>query len=220
MDTKTDFYAKSDSNSFPLAEKLEYYVEADGLLNSLIFQQQEDRGETEPTDTTVAGQSDYAHASRLHNTKWLKINYGNGFIPARYKPEADLIAQYGNELDGVLTSWPASSPIYFTKRGKDFVYPAPTAAQAGANRLKRSVELLPPDLDRASNATPTLVPVNFHYLHSAYAAKKWLDRDDPLWAKANEAWTEGVPLMLDTMYPRARQAEVVMGVPDDDGSEY
>jgi len=37
LDTQTDFYAKSNSTMFPIAEKLAYYVEADGILNSLII---------------------------------------------------------------------------------------------------------------------------------------------------------------------------------------
>lgn len=220
LDTKTDFYCKSNSTMFPLAEKLSYYVEADGILNSLIIDQQEDTNEEEDTKTTVAGQSEYKEKARIHHVNWLKINYGDGFIPARYKSEQDLISEYGSDLETVLAGWDQSDPIYWYKGTWLFVKPAPTTAQAGADRLKASLELLPVDLDRTTNTTPTLVPANYHYLHAAYAATKWLDEDDPLWKKAKRAWDEGVPMMLATMFPRARQAEMIAHVPDDDGSNY
>lgn len=217
MDTQTDYFARSDSTSFPAAEKLAYYVEADGILNGLIISQQEDRAEEEWTKTTVADQSEYQEKARVHHVNWVKIDYGDGFIPARYVSEADLIAKYGTDLETVLASWPASDPIYRYKGSHLFVNPAPNSDQAGANRLKASIELLPAALDREDNDTPTLVPVNFHHLHCAYAAMSWLDEEDPLWKKAKRKWDEGVVLMLDTMYPRARQAEMVAGTPDDLG---
>lgn len=220
LDTQTDYYAKSNSTMFPLPEKLAYYVEADGLLNALIIDEQEDTNEEEDTKTTVADQRDYKQKARIHHINWLKINYGDGFIPARYKSEADLISEYGNELETTLSQWSQSDPIYWYKGTSFFVVPAPSSSQAGADRLKVSQELLPVDLDRTDNTTPLLVPPNFHYLHAAYAAKSWLDEDDPLWKKNDERWTNGVRAMLATMFPRSRQAEMTGHVPDDDGSDY
>lgn len=220
LDTKTDFYAKSNPTMFPLVEKLSYYVEADGILNALIIDEQEDTNEVEKTKTTVASQREYKEPSRIHHINWLKINYGDGFIPARYRSEQSLVSQYGSDLENVLSEWDQSDPIYWYKGTWFFVVPTPTAAQAGADRLKVSIELLPDDLDRTTNTTPTLVPANFHYLHAAYAAMKWLDEDDPLWKKAKRAWDEGVTMMLATMFPRARQAETMVQIPDDDGSDY
>jgi len=220
LDTKTDYYAKSNSTMFPIAEKLDYYNEAYGILNGLIIQQQEDRNEEEDTKDTVASQREYTEKARIHHINWLKINYGDGFIPARYVPEADLISQYGTELEDTLDGWDKTDPIYFYKGSHLFVIPAPTASEAGSDRLKVSQELLPVDLDRTTNTTPELVPLNYHYLHAVYAALSWLDEDDPLWKKASRKWNEGVALMLDTLYPRARQAEITASVPDDDGTDY
>jgi hypothetical protein len=220
LDTQTDYYAKSNTAMFPLAEKLAYYVEADGILNALIIDEQEDTNEEEDTKTTVAGQREYKQKARIHHVNWLKINYGDGFIPARYKSEQDLIAEHGNDLETALSQWDISDPIYWYKGSHLFVVPAPSSDQAGADRLKVSQELLPVDIDRSSNTTPTLVPANFHYLHAAYAAMSWLDEDDPLWKKAKRKWDEGVPLMLATMFPRSRQAEMSAHIPDDDGSDY
>jgi hypothetical protein len=220
MDAKTDYFAKSDSNSFPAAEKLSYYADADGILNGLILSEQEDRAELEYVRDTVAGQVAYLAPSRIHNVKWLKVDFGTGFVPARYRSEASLIDRYGTELETMLASWPASDPIYFFKGKHLFVYPAATADTEGDDRLTASLELLPSDLDRSTNNTPPLVPDNFHYLHAAYAALSWLDEDDPLWAKNQRRWTEGVALMLKTMYPRALQDELVSGTPADDGSDY
>lgn len=220
LDTSTDKYAKSNSDMFPLAEKLIYYIEADGILNALIIDEQEDTNEEEDTKTTVADQRDYKQKARIHHINWLKINYGDGFIPARYKSEKDLISEYGNELETTLSQWDKSAPIYWYKGTSFFVVPTPTSDQAGANRLKVSQELLPADLDRSSNTTPQLVPPNFHYLHAAYAAMSWLDEDDPLWKKNERRWTNGVQAMLATMFPRARQEEIVSGTPSDDGSNY
>src|ERR1044071_4473916 len=158
LDTKTDYFAKSNSTMFPLAEKLTYYNEADGILNALIIDEQEDTNEEEDTKDTVAGQRDYKQKARIHHINWLKINYGDGFIPARYKSEQALISENGNNLETVLSQWDQSDPIYWYKGTSFFVVPAPTSAQAGASRLKVSQELLPVDLDRSSNNTPTLVP--------------------------------------------------------------
>jgi hypothetical protein len=221
LDTQTDLYAKSNSTMFPLAEKLAYYIEADGILNSLIIDEQEDTNESEPSAiTTIANQRNYAVNSRSHHLNWAKIDYGDGFIPARYKSQQDLISEYGNDLEAALSQWDKSDPIYWYESNEINIVPAPSASQAGAGRLKYSTELIPSDLDRSSNTTPTLVPPNFHYLHAAYAAKSWLDEDDPLWKKNDERWNNGVRAMLATMFPRARQAETIAHVPDDDGSDY
>ena len=205
---------------FPLADKLDYYNEANGILNALIIDEQEDTNEEEDTKTTVAGQNNYKQEANIHHINWLKINYGNGFVPARYKSEQDLISEYGNELETVLSQWSQDDPIYRYKGQHLFVDPAPTAAQAGADRLKVSQELLPVDLDRTTNTTPQLVPSNFHYLYAAYAAISWLDEDDPLFAKAKQKWDVGTVTMIHTMFPRARQADMQAHIPDDDGSNY
>jgi hypothetical protein len=219
MDTVTDRYARSNSTSFPATEKLSYYVEADGILNALIIKEQEDRGEEVWQRDMVADQSNYQAVSRIHDIKWLEIDYGDGFVPARYMSEASLIDRYGSEYESALANWPASDPIYNFKGSSLFVYPTPTSDQAGDNRLRASVERLPADLDRSSNTTPTLVPVNFHHLHCAYAAFSWLDEADPLWTKARRKWTEGVALMQATMFPRALQNEIVATAAADDGSD-
>lgn len=220
LDTRTDYYAKSNSTMFPLAEKLDYYNEAQGILHGLILDEHEDRNETEQTKTTVSGQREYQEPSRIHHINWLKINYGDGFIPARYMSEADQISQYGNELETNLTQWSQSSPIYWYKGSHFYVVPAPSATQAGADRLKLSVELLPADLDRTTNLTPQLIPINFHHLCAAYAALSWLDEDDPLWKKAKRKWDEGVALMLNTMFPRVRYENRQAHIPDDAGYDY
>lgn len=220
LDTRTDYYAKSNATMFPLAEKLAYYNEADGILNALIIDEQEDTNESEVTTATVAGQSAYLQAARIHHVNWLKINYGSGFIPARYKSEQDLISEYGEDYEETLDNWDISDPIYYYKGSHLFVSPAPTAAQAGAGRLWMSLELIPADLNRTDNLTPTLVPVNFHYLHAAYAAMSWLDEDDPLWKKNERRWTNGVQAMLQTMFPRARQAENLAHIEYDTGHNY
>jgi hypothetical protein len=217
MDVRTDLYTKSDSSAFPATEKLAYYVEADGILNSLIIRNQEDRAEEEWTKATVADQDAYKEKARIHNVKWLKVNYGDGFVPARYMSEGDQKARYGSALAETLDSWDKATPIYWWKGSHLFIAPAPDADQAGADRLWASIELLPTDLDRSDNNTPTLVPVNFHHLHPAYAAMSWLDEDDPLWAKAKRKWDEGVAFMLETMYPRAREAEETAGYPAEEG---
>jgi hypothetical protein len=205
---------------FPLAEKLIYYVEADGILNALIIDEQEDSNEAELTKTTVSGQRDYAAPSRIHHINWLKVDYGNGFIPAKYRGEEDLISEYGNDLETELSQWDSSYPIYWFTGNSIYIVPAPSASQAGSDRLKLSAELLPNDLDRTTYTTPQLVPPNFHYLHAAYAAKSWLDTDDPLWAKNEKRWNDGVKAMLATMFPRSRQQETIASIANDDGSTY
>src|SRR2546430_2362271 len=99
LDTQTDYYAKSNATMFPLAEKLAYYNEAGGILNAVIIDEQEDNNEEEDTKTTIAGQADYKEKARIHHINWLKIDYGDGFIPAQYKNELDLISEYGNQLE-------------------------------------------------------------------------------------------------------------------------
>src|SRR5438105_2622422 len=103
LDTQTDYYAKTNSTMLPLVEKLAYYNEGYGILNGLIIKEQEDTSEIEETKTTVADQRDYKEMARIHHINWLKINYGDGFIPARYKPEQDLIAEYGYNLETTLS---------------------------------------------------------------------------------------------------------------------
>src|SRR5947209_18676406 len=105
LDTQTDYYAKSNATMFPLAEKLAYYNEANGILNALIIDEQEDNNEEEDTKTTVAGQNNYKQESGIHHINWLKINYGDGFIPARYKSEQDLLSEFGVDLETVLSQW-------------------------------------------------------------------------------------------------------------------
>lgn len=219
LDIQTDYYAKSNATMFPIVEKLAYYNEADGILNALIIDEQEDTGESIPTPlTTIAGQSNYPLIG--HHVNWVKINYGDGFIPAQYKSEQSLITEYGNDYEDVISDWDQSSPVYWINGGEINISPAPTAAQAGAGRLKYSTELIPSDLNRTDNLTPRLVPSNFHYLHAAYAAMSWLDEDDPLWKKNERRWTSGVAAMLQTMFPIARQEEIIVGTPYDTGYNY
>jgi hypothetical protein len=221
MDTKTDRYAKSDATSFPAAEKLDYYIEADGILNALIIQQQEDRNESTPDPVdTIAGQTAYAAPARIHHVNWLQIDYGNGFVAARYVRESTLIAWFGSEYANILAGWSGSYPIYNYKGNSFNIYPAATTDTAGTGRLKYSIETIPLDLDRGSNDTPALVPVNFHYLHCAYAAMSWLDEDDTLRAKAEKKWTQGVRTMLDTMFGRAAEEEIIGKVMADDDFDY
>src|ERR1700710_1413889 len=96
LDILTDKFAKTDSTMFPITEKLLYYNIGYGLLNALIINEQEDTQEEEDTFTTVANQRDYAAPSRIHHINWLKINYGDGFIPARYMSEQEQIKRYGD----------------------------------------------------------------------------------------------------------------------------
>jgi hypothetical protein len=220
LDTRTDYYAKSNEDMFPLDEKLAYYNEADGILNAMIIDEQENTNESETLNDTVAGQNAYEQHSRIHHVNWLKIDYGSGFIPARYKSEADLISEYGEGYEETLDNWDISDPIYYYKGSHLFVSPAPTADQAGEDRMWMSVELIPDELDRDENDTPTLVPPNFHYLHAAYAAMSWLDEDDPLWKKNERRWTSGIAVMLNTMFPRSRQEETQAHIDYDTGHNY
>src|ERR1044071_3611542 len=99
LDTLTDQLAKSNSTMFPIAEKLSYYNIGYGLLYGMIIDEKEDNYEEEDTSDTIADQSDYGAPSRIHHINWLKINYGDGLIPARYKSEQDLISEYGSDLE-------------------------------------------------------------------------------------------------------------------------
>src|SRR5688572_4316698 len=120
---------------FATAEKLRYFNVAKDLLYELVQAKQEDRNEEEDIKTTVADQREYVAKARIHHTNWLKINYGDGFIPARHKPEGELIAEYGSNLESALTGWDQSDPIYWWKGDHYFVVPAPSSSQAGADRL-------------------------------------------------------------------------------------
>jgi hypothetical protein len=219
LDTLTDYIAKTNSTMFPVAEKLIYYNIGYGIHNGLIIDEQEDNYEEEDTKDTVAGQSEYQEKARIHHINWLKTNYGNGFINARYMSEDDLISQYGDGLQTELDGWAASDPIYNYKGNHFFIYPAPTASQAGTSRLKVSIELIPADL--TAGQTPK-TPLNFHYLYGEFAAWKYHENNgeqaQAIQRKKN--WDEGTALMLTTMFPRARQAEMQAHVPDDDGSQY
>jgi hypothetical protein len=219
LDLLTDRLAKTDATSFPLDEKLLYYNIAYGLLYGLIINEQEDNYEEEDTKSTVAGQRDYAAKSRIHHINWLKIDYGQGFIPATYKRELDLVTEYGNELENALSQWNSSDPIYFYKGSSFFVLPAPTDAQAGADRLKVSHELLPNDL--VASDTP-LLPENYHHLLARYAAFQYHDNngEDTQAAKRQTQFNEGAKLMIGTMFPRARQEDLVAQPPNDTGATY
>lgn len=205
---------------FPTAEKLLYYNIAYGLLYGRIIDEGEDNYEEGDTTTTVDGQSDYEAKARIHHINWLKIEYNttDGFITARYKPEADLVAEYGTTLDTTLAAWSASDPIYFYKGSHFFVYPAPATGEGGAARLKTSMELYPADLTTGS---PSL-PENAHYLLAIYAAWQYHknNSEDTLAQAKERDWKSGVVEMLDTMFPRARQAVMEAHIPEDDGSDY
>ncbi len=219
LDTYTDYIAKTNSTMFPTAEKLLYYNVAYGILYSLIIDEQEDSFEEEDVKDTVASQSDYMEKARIHHINWLKINYGDGLIPARYKSEQDLISEYGNELETALSQWDKSDPIYNYKGNHFFVYPAPSDDEDGTNRLRVSMELLPADL--TGGDTPK-IPANFHYLLGEFAAHKYHqnngETESALLRKKN--FDEGTQIMRATMFPRARQQEFTAHVPDDDGSNY
>jgi len=118
-------------DKFPLAEKLAYYNEADGILNALIIDEQEDTNEEEDTKTTIADQRDYKQKDRIHHINWLKINYGDGFIPARYKSEQDQISEFGDQLENELSQWSQSDPIYWYKGSSFFVVPPPHQHRPG-----------------------------------------------------------------------------------------
>ena len=207
---------------FPIAEKLTYYNIGYGLWNEKVISEQEDTNETEWTKTTVDGQSDYQVPARIHHINWLKINYGEGFIVARHKSEDGLIAEYGTEFETVLATWPKSDPIYRWKGSHLFVNPAPVGSEAGADRLKASLELLPADI--TVGGTPTAMPATQHYLLAVFAT---------YWYHKANSETEQVamtakdlpdfmvnPDPISTMFPRARQAELLSAYPADDGSDY
>lgn len=219
LDALTDNYAKTDSTLFPAAEKLLYYNIAQGILNALLSREQEDSNEVEETKTTVAGQSDYKEKARILRANWLKINYGQGLIPARYVSEDDLIARYGTEYESVVAAWPKSDPIYRYKGHHFFVNPPPAEGEAGANRLVVSLELLPEDM--AEGGTPSL-PVAWHYLLSVYAAWQYHKNNGETEAASlrQGEWNEGTVLMLETSFPRAKENEAVARIPNDDGSSY
>lgn len=220
LHTLTDSIAKTDATMFPTAEKLLYYNIAYGLLYALIIDEQEDNYEEEYTKATVADQREYKQKARIHHVNWLKIDYGDGFIPARYKSEQDLMAEYGSEFETVLSQWDKSNPIYWYKGQHLFVVPAPSSDEAGSDRLKVSQELYPVDLSGSSDE-PAL-PENFHYLLSEYSAHRYHqnngESDMALMRLTN--FNTGAKLMIETMFPRARQAEMQAHVPDDDGSNY
>jgi hypothetical protein len=219
LDTLTDQFAKSNSTMFPTAEKLTYYNIGYGLLYGLIIDEQEDTLEAEPTAiTTLANTGNYAVAARLHHVNWVKVNYGDGLIPATYKSYQDLILEYGSVLESTLDGWSASDPIYWYENSEINIRPKPTTSQAGASRLQYSAEVLPSDM--TAGQSPAALDANFHYLLAVYAALTWLDEDDPLWDKRYKEWNEGRATMLKTMFPRVRQGEMQAHVFDDDGSEY
>lgn len=215
----TNKLAKADSTQFPDADKLDFFNIGYGLLYSMTIDNQEDNYESEPTAiNTVASTRNYAVASRLHHINWVKIDYGSGKIPARYKSQQDLIAEYGNDVETTLSNWDINNPIYWYEANEINIVPAPSASQAGTGKLTYSAEILPTDLSSGSDV-PNLLD-NFHYLLAVYAALTWLDEDDPLWVKRNKEWTEGMAAMLSTMFPRARQQSYQAHAPDDDGSDY
>lgn len=173
--TLTDDLAKTNSDMFPTAKKLIYFNIAKNLLFSLLAQGYQDRHEEEDTKTTIAGQSEYAEKARIHHVNWLKVNYGNGLVPARYVPEADLVNQYGTELEATLTGWSYADPIYNYKGSHLFVYPAPTVEQAGADRLKVSLECYPADMTTGADVIP--VPIAFEHIPAVYAAWRYHDNN-------------------------------------------
>jgi hypothetical protein len=219
LDTLTDYLAKTNSSMFPVAEKLIYYNIAYGILNGLIIDEQEDSFEAEYTKTTIAGQREYQENARIHHVNWLKVNYGNGFIPAQYRSPSSLISEYGNELETELSQWDSSSPIYWYTGSSYVITPAPSATQAGANRLWLSAELLPADL--TAGTSPSL-PANYHYLLAEYAAHKYHQNngEDTQGVLRKKNFDEGTALMLNTMFPRARQQEMMAHIPFDTGENY
>lgn len=220
LDIYTDYLAKTNSTMFPTAEKLIYYNIAYGLLYGRIIDEQGENYESEPSAiTTVADTGEYSFASRLHHVNWVKVNYGDGLIPARWMTQLDLISLYGNGLEDVLGEWSTSDPIYWVEGDKLNIRPKPTAAQAGASRLQYSAELLPSDL--TAGGTPSL-PENFHYLLGEFAAFKYHENigetEYAVLRKRN--FDEGAALMIETAFPRARQHIIQAHIPDDDGSDY
>lgn len=217
LDALTDKLCKTDDTSFPPEDKLVYYNIGYGILNGLIRAEQDEYYETEPTPiTTVSGQRAYSIA-RDSVVNWVKVNYGAGFIPARFKSQEELLSQYGTELETVLSTWDSSDPIYWLEAAELNIVPAPSASQAGAGRLKYSTEPLQDPL--AENDTP-LLPGNTHQGLSAYAAISFLDEDDPLWKKAKRMWDEVVQLIQHASFPRARQESINSSVPEDYGDSY
>jgi hypothetical protein len=219
--TPTDKLAKTDSTMFPTAEKLIYFNIAKNLLYALQTLDQQDRQEEEWTKTTVAGQRDYLEKSRIHHVNWVKIDYGNGFITARYFSEADLIAQFGIDFQPSLDSWDGGDPIYYYKGSHLFISPAPTAAQAGVDRLKASLECYPADMTTGADVIP--VPIAFEHIPAVYAAWRYFDNNGEDVAASRrlvELPAGMVHVELDTVNPRARQAELISGFPNDDGSSY
>lgn len=227
LDTLTDYFAKTDPTMFPITEKLSYYNIAYGLLYAMIIDEQEGNYELEPTPIdTVANTGNYQIALRAHFLNWVKMNYGDGFIPARYKSQEDLIAEYGHDLETTLSQWPTSDPIYWfegtgtgTPPGEINIIPKPTAAQAGAGRLKYSIDYLPDDMTIGS--TPNLLQ-NFHFLLALYAAFMYHDNngEDAQATKRETQFEKGAARMMKAMFPRARQKDQQAHVPDDDGSNY
>jgi hypothetical protein len=221
LDTYTDHIAKTNSTMFPSAEKLTYYNIAYGLLYSLIVDEQEDTLESEPTPiTTVADTGNYAIASRLHHINWAKVDYGTGLIPARKTTQQDLISEYGNELETVLAGWDHSDPIYWLENGEINIRPKPTSAQAGAGRLQYSAEILPSDM--TAGQSPSAIPPNYHYLLGEYAALRYHENqgEDTFAVVRKRNFDEGARLMLETMFPVARQSYIQAHIPDEDGSNY
>jgi hypothetical protein len=218
--TLTDDLAKTNSTMFPTAEKLRYFNIAKDLLYVLLAREQEDRHEEEYTKTTVADQREYQEKARIHHVNWLKIDYGEGFIPARYVSEAELVSRFGTGLEDTLSTWDKSDPIYFWKGKHLFVVPAPTAAQAGANRLKTSQELYPADLVETTDEAD--LPIALQHLLAVYAAWRYHDNngEDAQAAKrASELPAGMISIRVDAASPRARQAELIASVPDNDDSD-
>lgn len=226
LDTLTDYLAKTNSTMFPIAEKLLYYNIAYGLIYSLIIDEQEGATELEPTAiNTVADTGNYQIAQRAHIINWVKVNYGDGLVPAKYKSYQDLITEYGSALETTLDNWSTVEPIYWyegtgtgTPPGEINIRPKPTAAQAGTGRLKYSVDYLLDDL--TAGDTPN-IPQNYHFLLAEYAAYFYHENNgettDAALRKAKFA--EGAKIMISTMFPRARQQEYQAHVPDEDGSD-
>lgn len=206
---------------FPTAEKLSYFNIAKNLLFALLAIDQQDRQEEEWTKTTLAGQREYLEKSRIHHVNWLKIDYGNGFITARYVPEAQLVAEFGTSFESTLDTWDGADPIYFYKGSHLFVVPAPTAAQAGADRLKASLEAYPADMTTGTDVIP--VPIAFEHIPAVYAAWRYHDNngEEPAASRRLVELPAGmVHIELDAVNPRARQQELISRFPSDDGSSY
>lgn len=217
----TDYLAKTNSTMFPEAEKLVYLNVAKNLLFNLIAVNGQDRSEQEVTKTTVAGQREYAEQSRIRHVNWLKVNYGDGFVPARYVSEAQLIADYGTSLETTLTGWSYTDPIYYWKGSHLFISPAPTATQAGADRLKASIEVYPAEMTTGTDVIP--VPIAFEHIPSVYAAWRYHNNngEDSQAGKLALELPDGMIRMdLDSIDPRAREEVLVSGVAYDDGSQY